>query len=129
LFWRLKLEHPEKIVVSCPDVMFDSHDRQIPDQKYAALAQKWDVMKWVESDGRVRWYGCRRGYNYTTNSHCSRPQGITVPPCDLENLADAVKFVMKKCEETGVYCEIRDGTLLGNLIIRTSNRDKLFFLI
>jgi len=88
------------------------------------LAQKWDVKKWVEPDGKVRWYGCRRGYNYTSKSRCSTKLGITDPPCDLENLADAVKFVMKKCEETGVYCEIRDGTLLGNLIITTTSRAK-----
>ena len=125
LFWRLKLEHSEKVAVSCPDVMFNTYERDIPDHRYAALAKKWDVKKWVDSNGRVRWYGCRRGYNHTSTSHCSRNQGMAVPPCDLENLADMVKFVTKKCEETGVYCEIKDGTLLGNLIMGTVCRGKL----
>ena len=117
LFWRLKLKHPEKVVVSCPDVMFETHELEIPDEKYVALAQKWDVKRWVESNGTVRWYGCRRGEHPIDNkASCSRSQtGLAVPPCDLENLLDMVKFVMKECENAGVYCELNEGTQLGNV--------------
>ncbi|KAL9982210.1 hypothetical protein ACROYT_G011023 [Oculina patagonica] len=113
LFWRLKLKHPEKVVVSCPDVMFNTYEREIPDHKYAALSQKWDVKKWVDSNGRVRWYGCRGGHNHDNTSSCSRQTGLAVPPCDLENLADAIKFIMKECEDAGVYCELNEGSVLG----------------
>ena len=92
--------------------MFNTYERDIPDQKYAALAQKWAVKKWVESSGRVRWYGCRGGHAAT--SSCGREKGLGVPPCDLENLADAIKFVMKQCENTGIYCELWEGSMLGN---------------
>ena len=100
--------------------MFDTYEREIPDEKYVALAQKWDVKKWVESDGRVRWYGCRRGGHPVDNkSSCSKaqtgPPGLAVPPCDLENLADMVKFTMKECENAGVYCELMEGSLIGNV--------------
>ena len=94
--------------------MFDTYEREIPDQKYTALAQKWDVKKWVESDGRVRWYGCRRGYSHTSKTPCKRKTGLGVPPCDLENLADAIKFVIKECENVGIYCEVHEGSVLGN---------------
>lgn len=110
----MKLKHPEKIVVSCPDVMFNVYPREIPDDKYTGLAQKWEVKKWVDSDGRVRWYGCRRGHSHTNSGSCSFNTGLGVPPCDLENLADAIKFVMKECEDAGLFCELQEGTLLGN---------------
>lgn len=113
IFWRLKSKHPRKVVISCPDVMFNVNSRDIPDKKYAALARKWEVKKWVESNGRVRWYGCRRGYKHTSSDSCGLRSGIGVPPCDLENLADAIKFVMKECEEAGLFCELQEGTLLG----------------
>jgi len=113
VFWRLKSKHPEKVVVSCPDVMFNIYSREIPDERYGALARKWDVKKWVESNGRVRWYGCRRGHSHTSSDSCSFHSGIGVPPCDLENLADAIKFVMKECEDAGLFCELQEGTLLG----------------
>ena len=96
--------------------MFDNYEREIPDENYVALAQKWDVKKWVESNGRVRWYGCRRDHLHNKNGRCSRPKGFVVPPCDLENLADAIKIVMKECEGAGVYCELEEGTVLGNLM-------------
>ena len=96
--------------------MFETYEREIPDEKYVALAQKWDVKKWVESNGRVRWYGCRRGGHARDNtSSCNRDKtGLAVPPCDLENLADMVKFIMKECENAGVYCELMEGSQLGN---------------
>ena len=114
LFWRLKLKHPERLVISCPDVMFNTYEREIPDNKYVDLAQKWKVKKWVDSDGRVRWYGCRGGHTKTTS--CNRMKGVAVPPCDLENLADAIKFVMKECENAGVYCEVHEGSVLGKSV-------------
>ena len=116
IFWRLKSKHPEKVVFSCPDVMFNVYSRDIPDERYAPLATKWNVKKWVESSGRVRWYGCRRGISYAISRSCSFDTGFAVPPCDLENLADAIKFVMKECEEAGLFCELQEGTLLGNKI-------------
>ena len=33
IFWRLKLKHPEKVVASCPDVMFNKYEQEIPDEK------------------------------------------------------------------------------------------------
>ena len=84
--------------------MFNTYERDIPDQKYAALAQKWAVKKWVESNGRVRWYGCTGGHAVTRS--CGKQKGLAVPPCDLENLAEAIKFVMKECENAKLYCEL-----------------------
>ena len=81
-----------------------------------ALARKWDVKKWVESDGRVRWYGCRGDHIQDKPSSCSRKKGLAVPPCDLENLADAIKFVMRECENARVYCELHEGSMLGESV-------------
>lgn len=126
VFWRLKSKHPEKVVFSCPDVMFNVYSRDIPDEGYAPLATKWNLKKWVESSGRVRWYGCRRGISYAISESCSFDTGFAVPPCDLENLADAIKFVMRECEDAGLFCELQEGTLLGNkiasLIVQSSEK-------
>ena len=119
IFWRLKTKHPEKVVVSCPDVMFYKYSREIPDENYVDLTRKWNVKKWVVSSGRVRWYGCRHGYSHTSPGNCDSFQsGMAVPPCDLENLADAVKFVMKECENAGLLCELTDGTLTGKIVFQ-----------
>ena len=96
--------------------MFNTYEREIPDQKYVALARKWDVKKWVDSDGRVRWYGCRGDHIQDKPSSCSRKKGLAVPPCDLENLADAIKFVMRECENARVYCELHEGSMLGESV-------------
>ena len=117
MFWRLKTEHPEKVVVSCPDVMFYTYSREIPDERYVALTKKWELKKWVEPNGRVRWYGCRHGNSHTSADNCGGfKAGMAVPPCDLENLADTVKFIMKACEDAGLLCELTDGTLTGSYV-------------
>lgn len=58
-------------------------------------------------------YGCRRGLKHRQSSSCSKPTGLAVPPCDLENLADAIKLIMEECEKAGLFCELQEGTLLG----------------
>ena len=58
-------------------------------------------------------YGCRRGIKHGKGHSCSRPRGVGVPPCDLENLADAIKMIMRECEKAGLFCELQEGTLLG----------------
>lgn len=114
IFWRIKLKHPEKVVVSCPDVMFETRVQEIPHEKYVALANKWDVKKWINSDGTIRWYGCRRGGRPNDNTaSCRKQSGLLVPSCDLENLADMIKFVMKECENAGLLCELNEGSQLG----------------
>ncbi len=39
--------------------------------------------------------------------------GLVVPPCCLENIADAIKFVMEQCGRNNITCELQEGTLLG----------------
>ena len=129
VFWSLKSEHPEKVVVSCPDVMFNIYSRDIADERYATLAGKWHVKKWVESNGRVRWYGCKGNYAHDREDSCTFNSGIGVPPCDLENLADAIKFVMKECEDAGLFCELQEGTLLGTFLSLTCCLDELLLCI
>uniref|UniRef100_A0A6P8J045 Uncharacterized protein LOC116305542 n=1 Tax=Actinia tenebrosa TaxID=6105 RepID=A0A6P8J045_ACTTE len=94
--------------------MFNINTRKVDDESYVELAKKWDIKKWVESDGQVRWYGCRRGYRHNQGtSKCSLTKGLGNPPCELENLADAIKFIMRECEKAGLFCELQEGTLLG----------------
>ena len=116
LFWRLKNSVSGHVAVSCPDVMFNVVTRDVKDEEYVTFAKKFQIQKWVDPDGRVRWYGCRRGLSYTKDS-CPVQKGIGVPPASLENLADAIKFVMKECEDGGMFCEFQEGTLLGKATI------------
>lgn len=93
--------------------MFNVQPRVVKDADYVAVARKHDIKRLVDANGRVHWYGCRRGYAYTGDVTCSLTKGLGVPPCDLANLAEVVKFIMKECEDAGLFCELQEGTLLG----------------
>ena len=70
---------------------------------------------WVQWQSPLVWLQARILLHEQTP--CTRPghraKGFSVLPCDLENLANAVKFIMKVCEEAGLYCELDDGSVLG----------------
>ena len=105
------------MAVVCPDVMFKVHRREVKDEEFVDFSKRHLIRKMVGSDGKVRWYGCRRGVSYRKTSLCSWRGGIGVPPCDLANLADVVKASMRICEESNVFCELGAGTLLGRFNI------------
>ena len=100
-------------VVSCPDVMFHTQNPKVRDEELVDFAKKHDIKKIVEADGKIRWFGCRRGIKHRTGEKCPFKSGLAVPPCGLENLADAVKFIMEQCRRNSVSCELQEGTLLG----------------
>ena len=85
--------------------MFYINTRDIKDEEYVTFANKYEIKRIVDPDGRVRWYGCRRGYAHTSPNLCSFGKGMGLPPCDMENLADTIKFLMKECENAGIFCE------------------------
>ena len=101
------------MAVVCADVMFNVGTPQIPDEALVSFSAKHNIKKMVNSDGTVRWYGCRRGLSYTKNKECDWPDGIGAPPCDLWNLGEAVKFIMQACDEGGFPCEYAAGNVLG----------------
>ena len=100
-------------IVSCPDVMFNVCTKETHNFELVDFAKKHKIRKIVEANGKVRWFGCRRGLSYRAGKRCPVQNGYAVPPCCLENLADAVKFIMRQCEEYGILCELQEGTLLG----------------
>lgn len=101
------------VAVSCPDVMFHEQKDDVRDEDLFTFASRHSIKKIVEANGRVRWYGCKRDIKYRTGDRCTLRGGLAVAPCCLENLADAVKFVMDECERSNVVCELQEGTLLG----------------
>ena len=117
LFLRLKEHRGQsrlgRTVVSCPDVMFYSQPQPVQDEDLLSFANKHEIKKIIEADGRVRWFGCRRGIRYRNGEKCPFKVGLVVPPCCLENLADAIKFVMDQCTNIQMVCELQEGTLLG----------------
>ncbi|XP_028394838.1 uncharacterized protein LOC114518986 [Dendronephthya gigantea] len=111
LFWRFKKQ--QNLAVVCADVMFNMDTPFVPNEALVDLANKHNIKKIVSSDGTVKWYGCRRGLNYTNKTGCSWKNGIGVPPCDLWNLGELVKFVMQVCEDSNMFCEYAAGDLVG----------------
>lgn len=107
------LGHSGTAVVSCPDVMFQAQKPQVRDEDLVNFANKHDIKKIVEANGQVRWFGCRRGIKHRNGEKCPLKSGLAVPPCCLENLAEAIKFVMEQCSLNNVSCELQEGTLLG----------------
>ena len=113
LFWRLMKRSPRELAVSCPDVMFNIMSRDVRDEELVTFANQHEIHRIVEANGRVRWFGCRRGYPYTSSKLCYETKGLSVSPSRMENIADGIKFFMKACEDAGAFCEPVDGTLLG----------------
>ena len=107
------LDHSGSAVVTCPDVMFHTQPSPVRDDDLVNFANKHSIKKIVEADGKVRWFGCRRGIKHRNGEKCPLKSGLVVPPCCLENLADAIKFVMEQCERNNITCELQEGTLLG----------------
>ncbi|KAJ7357575.1 hypothetical protein OS493_024383 [Desmophyllum pertusum] len=107
------LDHGGTAVVTCPDVMFHMQSPPIRDEQLVNFANKHDIKKIVEADGRTRWFGCRRGIKHRNGDKCPLKSGLVVPPCCLENLADAIQFVMEQCIRNDITCELQEGTLLG----------------
>ena len=93
--------------------MFNVGTPPIPDEALVSFSTQHDIKKMVNSDGTVRWYGCRRGLSYAKHKECDWRDGISAPPCDLWNLGEAVKFIMQTCDEGGFPCEYAAGNVLG----------------
>ena len=107
------LDHGGTAVVTCPDVMFHMQTSAVRDDELANFANKHNIKKIVEAEGKIRWFGCRRGIKHRNGEKCPLKVGLVVPPCCLENIADAIKFVMKQCGLHNITCELQEGTLLG----------------
>ena len=107
------LDHGGTAVVTCPDVMFHTQNSPARDEDLLNFANKHNIKKIVEADGTIRWFGCRRGLKYRNGEKCPLKSGLAVPPCCLENIADAIKFVMEQCSKNNITCELQEGTLLG----------------
>lgn len=112
-YYRNSGSYGNAVVVSCPDVMFYVQKELVKDEDLVSFSSKHSIRKIEEADGRVRWYGCKRDVIYRTGDRCTLRHGLAVAPCCLENLGDAVKFVMAECERSNVVCELQEGTLLG----------------
>ena len=107
------LNHGGTAVVTCPDVMFHMQTPPVRDDELANFANKHNIKKIVEVDGKTRWFGCRRRIRHRNGEKCPLKSGLVVPPCCLENIADAIKFVMEQCGKNNITCELQEGTLLG----------------
>lgn len=107
------LDYGGTAVITCPDVMFHTQYSPERDEELVNFANKHNIKKIVESDGKIRWFGCRRGLKHRNGEKCPLKSGLAVPPCCLENIADAIKFVMEQCGRNNITCELQEGTLLG----------------
>jgi hypothetical protein len=115
LFLRIKYQHGShrNAVLSCPDVMFHVQKQKVKDVDLLPFANRHVIRKIVEADGNVRWYGCRRDIKHRSGDRCNIRNGLAVAPCCLENLSDAIKFIMSECDSSNAICELQEGTLLG----------------
>ncbi|XP_060078794.1 uncharacterized protein LOC132558269 [Ylistrum balloti] len=96
--------------VVCPDSMFyvNRTTRSLKSLEWKDFAEKYDLkqIKLLSSDF-VLDFGCSGLFS------CFSGTGFAVTPCCLEEVARLVTFIMNACAETGVICELQEGTLLG----------------
>ncbi|KAI8495433.1 hypothetical protein Bbelb_268880 [Branchiostoma belcheri] len=98
-------------VVSCPDSMFfvKDYDALLRDKiNFVPIASTWGINKLHLAEGIEHIFSCSEA-----NTPCRKMKGVAVSPCCLQTLADAVKFLMRTCEEEHIYCELQEGTMLG----------------
>ena len=109
----LRLTSSGRRIVVCPDVMFHSgsvtHDS--PKRKWRHLAKNFGVTNIVFETSRRIVFNCDELNIKCGLSHF--PRGLAVPPCCLRQLASMVKFFHKTCDDYGLLCEAKEGTLLG----------------
>ena len=109
----LRVKSYKSKLLSCPDVMFYTHQSVEFDFHFQDFANKWDIKKIIYSNGQVHWYGCRRGYAHTSKEKCDVEKGMGIPPCCMENLLDALNFTFRMCDHYKIKCELQEGSLLG----------------
>ncbi|XP_045203383.1 uncharacterized protein LOC123556602 isoform X2 [Mercenaria mercenaria] len=105
--WFLRMTHKSDEAITCPDSMF--HVKWINSQKYGMLKefmQKWDLFKIVTPNGSTVTRTCE---NQSYQSHNTK----SLSPCSAQFNADAVKMILRTCEEAGLFCELQEGTALG----------------
>ncbi|XP_053392000.1 uncharacterized protein LOC128554713 [Mercenaria mercenaria] len=105
--WFLQLFQKGKETVVCPDAMFYVNNQiEILHSNLAKFAQKWDLYKVITPKGIEFTRVCE---NQKTSSRPSQSLSL----CTLQNVSNGIKTIMRICEETGVICELQEGTLLG----------------
>lgn len=106
-FIRLSRNKLESVV--CPDSMFyvNKEKTSSNSKTWLDLANKYNLYQLKIADEVDIIFNCtkKRGW--------PKSLGYAVHPCSLQELADMVKFVMKLCEDSGIICELQEGTLLG----------------
>jgi len=60
------------MVVSCPDVMFHEQKFDVRDEDLLTFASRHSIRKIVESNGNVRWYGCKRDIKHRTGNELNK---------------------------------------------------------
>ncbi|XP_053406072.1 uncharacterized protein LOC128559083 [Mercenaria mercenaria] len=105
--WFLRLFQRGKETIVCPDAMFYvNNGTEISDSNWIKFAQKWDLFKVKTPEGLTVTRGCEK---QTTSSRPSQ----SLSPCALQKISNGIKNIMRICEETGVICELQEGTSLG----------------
>eukprot|EP00794_Sanderia_malayensis_P017017 gene17017-18731_t len=113
--WMKGVDRLKGVALSCPDVMSRMIIPHVQDSELLGFVDRWSIKRIIDRKGAVHWFGCKRNVKHKRTGQCGIGGGMSVPPCCLENLADAVKFIMTTCEKHGIVCELQEGTLLGSV--------------
>ena len=103
--WFLRLSRARVETTVCPDSMFHTNTIVAEAEDWGQLMNKWDLYKIVTPRGKTFHSKCDLRYSNLNSKGLS--------PCRLNQNADAVKFIMKTCEENNIICELKEGTALG----------------
>lgn len=112
LFFRI----PEKQILVCPDVLFYLNTKHETDVQLSAFADEHRITRIVETDGKIRWFNRRRGFNGNLNHVCNTfKRSTAVSPDCRHNLLDGINFLLQQCVKHNLSCELQEGTLVGAL--------------
>lgn len=106
--WFLRITNKGDEVIVCPDSMFHvvQTENVQTNHTWTSFMKSYELLKVITP------------YGNTVKQTCSSKRMLgrgskMLSPCAVQSNADAVKTIMKICEESNIFCELQEGTALG----------------
>lgn len=114
-FLSVSLRGYESII--CPNSMFHLKDRKdtFAVQSWIDFANKWRFDHIVIDSVKIQIPCAEQTFKCSGSRLNDLREGIGLPPCCLQELADQIKFLMTVSEQHGIISAVAAGNLLGAL--------------
>ncbi|XP_060599072.1 uncharacterized protein LOC132752724 [Ruditapes philippinarum] len=104
--WFLRVYQKGEEGIVCPDSMFDTIPNPVSSESWNLFLDIWNLFQ-IRIPGGI-----------TVRKRCGKKESSSSPSkamsfCKYLDTTEAVKVVMRSCEEVRMICELQEGTTLG----------------